>query len=359
MDANLKKILIMAGGTGGHVYPALSVADKLLARHTVVEWLGTRRGIENQLVPERGLPLHFVSISGLRGKGLLRWLVMPWQLSRAVLQALMLIRRIKPDLVLGLGGFASGPGGLAAWLLSKPLVIHEQNAVAGTTNRWLNRLSTRSLQAFPGSLRGAVTVGNPVREDILKIAPFADRRRGETERPRLLVLGGSLGALKLNQVLPEALAKMPADERPEVWHQTGKDHHQLTLNLYQRLQVKARVDAYIDAMHHAYTWADLIICRAGALTVSEVSIVGLAAIFIPYPHAIDDHQSKNARYLVDVNAARVLQENQLSSDTLCKLLKELLTDRQQLQTMAANAREIGTRDAAERVADVCLELAHG
>lgn len=357
--ANLQKVLIMAGGTGGHVYPALSVAEKLIGQNVIVEWLGTRRGIENDLVPKKNLPLHFVSISGLRGKNILRWVMLPWQLSRAVVQALLLIKRIKPDLVLGLGGFASGPGGLAAWLLSKPLVIHEQNAVPGTTNRWLNKLSTCSLQAFPNSLRGATTVGNPIRDNIVSMAPPQERLIGQHKKPRLLILGGSLGALKLNQLIPESLSGIEKSQRPEVWHQTGSAHHQFTLNLYNKLGVDGRVEPFVDSMHLAYGWADLVICRAGALTVSEISSAGVAAVFIPYPYAIDDHQAKNAQYLVEKNAALVIDEEELNVEKLKQLFTETLTNKQQLVKMAVNAREASVSDAAENVAAKCMELING
>ena len=357
--ASLPKVLIMAGGTGGHVYPALSVADKLLGDNIVVEWLGTRRGIENDLIPKRNLPLHLVNISGLRGKGLLRWLLMPWQLVAAVVQAAVLIKRIKPDVVLGLGGFASGPGGLAAWLMNKPLVIHEQNAVAGTTNRWLNRLSTKSLQAFPNSLRGANTVGNPVREDIVRILPPAERFTGERQKSRLLILGGSLGALKLNQLLPESLAIIDQAQRPDIWHQTGNAHYQYTLNLYQRLRLEARVEPFITAMHEAYAWADLVVCRAGALTVAEVSAAGVAAIFVPFPFAIDDHQSKNAQVLVECSGAIAIAERDLSAQTFADLLTAMLADKQKLLSMANNARKVSVSNAAETVAKTCMELING
>ena len=361
MNASACKVLIMAGGTGGHVYPALTVAEKLVNKNAMVEWLGTRRGIENRLVPQHNLPLHFISITGLRGKGVLRWLGMPWQLIRAVVQAIQLIRQIKPDVVLGLGGFASGPGGIAAWLLKKPLVVHEQNAVAGTTNRWLNRFAARSLQAFPNSLPGGITVGNPVRDSILNIAPPMERLGLARERAqtRLLILGGSLGALKLNQLVPQAIALLPGSKRPVIWHQTGEAHHATTMAGYQAAQIEGKVEPYIEAMQEAYSWADLVICRAGALTVSEIAAVGLAAVFIPFPFAIDDHQTKNAEYLVAANAAKLIPEVQLTPQSLATLLSELLGDRSKLLIMAENGRKVGVRNAADIVADTCLELAHG
>ena len=353
------KVLIMAGGTGGHVYPALTVADKLLDKNVAVEWLGTERGIENRLVPERSLPLHFISITGLRGKGLLSWLLMPFQLIRAVQQAIAIIKRIKPDVVLGLGGFASGPGGLAARLLRLPLVIHEQNAVAGTTNRWLNKMATQSLQAFPNSLAGALTVGNPVRDSILNIAPPSERLKQDKEKTNLLIVGGSLGALTLNKVVPEALAMLDDELKLNVWHQTGEKHFQFTQTQYRQRSVAGKIEAFVDNMNEAYTWADLIICRSGALTVSEVSAVGLAAIFIPFPYAIDDHQTKNAAFLVEANAAKLVPEKKLTANLLAEILKDLLTDRQRLLVMAENSRNVSVRDAADAVSNACMEYCHG
>lgn len=351
--------MIMAGGTGGHVFPALAVASKLMEAGALVQWLGTRRGIEAELVPNAGITLNFLDIAGLRGKGPKAWLALPWLLSKAVWQAMAVIRSFKPDLVLGLGGFASGPGGLAARMLGKPLVVHEQNAVAGTTNRWLARLAQRRLQAFPHSLANAEQVGNPVREEITRLPEPRLRLAEHRGRPRLLVLGGSLGALKLNQLLPEAVAGMSPEQRPEIWHQTGRKHLDLSRESYRRSNVEARVEPFIDNMAEAYGWADLVLCRAGALTVSEITAAGVAAVFIPFPFAIDDHQTKNACWLVDNDAALLHQESDLSPVLLQQTLHQLLSDPERLLAMAINARRLALPDAADRVANVCLEVANG
>lgn len=359
MGANERRILIMAGGTGGHVFPALAVAAKLIETGAVVEWLGTQRGIEAELVPNAGIKLNVLDIAGLRGKGAKAWLQMPWVLSKAVWQAMQVLRTYKPDVVLGLGGFASGPGGLAARILGKPLVIHEQNAVAGTTNRWLAKLAKRRLEAFPNSLANAEQVGNPVRAEITRLPEPQTRLQEHSGKPRLLVLGGSLGALKLNTLLPEALAGMSLEARPEVRHQTGRKHIDVTLQSYRDQDVEARVEAFIDDMADAYGWADLVVCRAGALTVSEITAAGVAAFFVPFPFAIDDHQSKNAGWLVDNEAAVMKQEQELSVALLQQELQHLLTSPARLRAMAVNARRLALPDAADRVAKICLEVANG
>jgi UDP-N-acetylglucosamine--N-acetylmuramyl-(pentapeptide) pyrophosphoryl-undecaprenol N-acetylglucosamine transferase len=351
------RVLIMAGGTGGHVFPALAVAEKLIAVGAAVQWLGTRRGIEAELVPQAGITLNMLKITGLRGKGAKAWLAMPWRLTRAVGQAMQVIRNYKPDAVLGFGGFASGPGGLAARLLGKPLIIHEQNAVAGTTNRWLAKLATRRLEAFPNSLPAAEQVGNPVRAEITRLSEPQLRLPEHRGKPRLLVLGGSLGALTLNQLLPEALAGMDAAARPSIWHQSGRAHLQATQQAYASRGVEARVEAFVDNMAEAYAWADLVVCRAGALTVSEITAAGVAAFFVPFPFAIDDHQSKNARWLVDNQAAVMQQERELSAASLRQELQTLFSSPERLLTMAVNARRLALPDAAGRVAAICLEVA--
>jgi UDP-N-acetylglucosamine--N-acetylmuramyl-(pentapeptide) pyrophosphoryl-undecaprenol N-acetylglucosamine transferase len=353
------KVLIMAGGTGGHVFPALAVAEKLREAGAAVQWLGTERGIEAELVPQAGIHLNVIQIAGLRGKGARAWLELPFALSRAVLQALRVVRDYRPDVVLGLGGFASGPGGLAARLTGRPLVIHEQNAVAGTTNRSLAKLATRRLEAFPNSLPGAEQVGNPVRKEITALAEPQVRLCQHPEKKRLLVLGGSLGALKLNQLLPEALAGVSEAGRPEIWHQTGRKHLDLTREAYASAGVEARVDAFIENMAEAYGWSDLVVCRAGALTVSEITAAGVAALFVPFPFAIDDHQTKNAQWLVDNNAAVLRQERDLSATSLRELLQDLLQSPERLLTMAVNARSLAHPESADRVATICLEVANG
>ncbi|MGQ9425996.1 undecaprenyldiphospho-muramoylpentapeptide beta-N-acetylglucosaminyltransferase [Gilvimarinus sp. F26214L] len=354
-----ERVLIMAGGTGGHVFPALAVASELMAQGVAVEWLGTARGIEADLVPKANIKLHYLSIAGLRGKGPKAWFSLPVKLSTAVWQALGVIRTFKPDVVLGLGGFASGPGGLAARLAGIPLVIHEQNAVAGTTNRWLAKIAQRRLAAFPVKLPAAEQVGNPVRKDISALPEPQQRLAGHTGRRRLLVLGGSLGALKLNQLLPQVLADMDAEDRPDVWHQTGPRHLQVTLDGYADANLEGRVEPFIENMAEAYGWADLVLCRAGALTVSEITAAGIAAFFVPYPYAIDDHQTLNARWLVDNQAAVLMQERDMDAERLSAELKKLLASPEHLLEMAVNARKLAHPEAATRVARICMEAANG
>jgi len=353
-----RKVLIMAGGTGGHVFPALATADKLKQQGVEVEWLGSLKGIENDLVPAAGIPLHRISVTGLRGKGRLSLLLAPFRIARAVGQALAVLHRTRPDAVLGMGGFASGPGGLAAWLTRVPVVVHEQNAVPGLTNRLLARLAKRVLCAFPQAFAGrrqAEAVGNPVRGPILDLAAPAERMTGRDGPIRLLVVGGSLGALAINRILPTALAKLPPEQQPQVWHQTGRQHLEVTQAAYAEAGVEASVVPFIDRMDRAYEWADLVLCRAGALTVSEIEIAGLAAVFVPFPHAVDDHQTANARHLEQLGAARLVQQSELDADSLAALLVEL-GDREQLLSMAQRAREQARPDAGDKVAQVCLEV---
>lgn len=353
-----RRLLIMAGGTGGHVFPALAVAEELRERDIAVTWLGTRRGIEADVVPGAGFPIRFIDVVGLRGKsGLLGKVKAPFGLLRALCQAIGVVRSVEPQCVLGFGGFASGPGGLAARLFGKPLVIHEQNAVAGTTNRILQKLATRVLEAFPNALVKGEHCGNPVRREISAIeAPQTRLSFAQGQRPRLLVLGGSLGALAINQVLPEALALLSEIERPVVVHQCGQQHLEVSRKAYEDAGVDAEVVAFVDDMAAAYGAADFVVCRAGALTVCELTAAGLGAVLIPYPHAIDDHQSENARWLVDNNAAVMMQQKDLNPAALATLLKELLVNKQQLVAMAVAARALALPDAVNTVADVCEEV---
>ena len=287
-----RPILVMAGGTGGHVYPALAVARALESHSQDIVWLGTHRGLESRVVPEAGIDIEWISVKGLRRKGVLALLIAPFQLAWALLQALTVILRRRPAAVLGMGGFVSGPGGLAAWLTRRPLVIHEQNAAAGLTNRLLARLARVVLQAFPGSFNSRVraeTVGNPVREDIAAVAAPADRYSQRSGPLRLLVLGGSQGALALNRTVPEALALLPTAERPVVRHQCGSLTIDVARRAYESLDVDVDLVPFIEDMAAAYAWADIVVCRAGALTVAELCAVGLPALFVPYPGAVDDH----------------------------------------------------------------------
>ncbi|HEU4617198.1 MAG TPA: undecaprenyldiphospho-muramoylpentapeptide beta-N-acetylglucosaminyltransferase [Gammaproteobacteria bacterium] len=355
-------VMIMAGGTGGHVFPGLAVAEALRSRSVGVVWLGTRRGLEARLVPPHGIEIEWISIAGLRGKGFAAWLAAPFRLALALGQSLSAERRRRPSAVLGLGGFVSGPGGIAARLRGKPLLIHEQNAVAGTANRGLARFASRVFEAFPGSFPAGVAaecIGNPVRESIEALAPPASRFAARAAaRPRLLVLGGSQGARALNRALPAALASLAPAERPEVRHQAGAAHAE-TDEAYRRAGVEARVDAFIDDMAEAYAWADFAVARAGALTISELAAAGLGALLVPYPHATDDHQTKNAAHMAAASAAIVISESELDSARLAADLGPLMADRSRLLAMAEAARRLARPGAAQRLAEACIELAEG
>ena len=356
MSIQPKTVLIMAGGTGGHVFPALAVADELLQRGFAVRWLGTSAGIEAELVPPRGIPLNTIAVSGVRGKGLATKLMAPLHILRAVWQARAVLRRGRPAVVIGFGGFASGPGGLAARLLGIPLVIHEQNAVAGTTNRVLARLAKRAAEAFPGTLAGARHTGNPVRAEIGALPAPAERGVGSRAPVRLLVLGGSLGATAINQLVPAALAQLAPELRPEVRHQCGRKHGEATGEAYRQVAVDASVEPFIADMAAAYGWADLVVCRAGALTVSELAAAGVGALLIPFPAAIDDHQTRNGQWLADNGAAVLVQQRDLDAGVLAQQLGELVSAPARLLAMAEAARHLARPGAARAVADMCQEL---
>ncbi|NGY05795.1 undecaprenyldiphospho-muramoylpentapeptide beta-N-acetylglucosaminyltransferase [Solimonas terrae] len=349
------KFVVMAGGTGGHVYPALAVAQELRARGHEVSWMGAPDSFEARVVPQHGFAIDFIRVSGLRGKGIGKLLQAPLLIVRAVREALAILKARRPAAVLGFGGFAAGPGGLAAWLSGRPLVIHEQNAAAGLTNRCLARLSRRVLQAFPDTFGKAVTVGNPVRAGFAELPPPATRLAHDGA-PRLLVIGGSQGARALNEQLPQALALLPAAQRPQVRHQAGRTL-EIAQRAYGQAQVEADVTAFIDDMPAAFAWADLVVCRAGASTIAEVGAAGNATILVPFPFAVDDHQTRNAAYLVDAGAAVLLPEHRLDAARLAQLLGELLGDRQRLQRMADAARSRAWHDASKTIADACLQVA--
>ena len=363
---NNKTFLIMAGGTGGHVYPALAIAKKLQEQQDQVFWLGSIGGMEQRVVTASGIAFFGISIKGVRGKGWLSKLRAPIQIARALFQAIRILRQVKPDCVIGMGGFASGPGGLAAKLLGKPLVIHEQNAVAGMTNRLLAHFANSVVEAFPGSFPRSVRtkqLGNPLREEIGQLYYQArnDQPRNDipADRPvQLLVLGGSLGAARLNECVPAAVAQLEPTIRPRIWHQTGNGHDQATQAYYQHYDVQAKVSAYLDNMAEAYQWADLVISRAGALTISELCAVGLGAILVPYPHAVDDHQTRNARTMEQAGAAWLLPQPNLEPTTLAEILKTLLEKRERIAILAQAARKLGQPDATERVAAECRRVCY-
>ena len=355
-----RPILVMAGGTGGHVYPALAVANALQQHSRDIVWLGTHRGIESSVVPAAGIDIEWISIQGLRGKGILTLLLAPFRLSLALLQSISVMIRHRPAAVLGMGGFVSGPGGLAAWLTRRPLVIHEQNAVAGLTNRLLARLARVVLQAFPGSFPAGINaeaVGNPVRADIAAIDEPALRFEKRSGAIRLLILGGSQGALALNRTVPNALKLLPQELRPVVRHQAGSRTLQTALDAYAGSGLDAEVTPFIEDMAEAYAWADLVVCRAGALTVAEIAAAGLAAIFVPFPAAVDDHQTKNARAMQEAGAAEILHEHDLDAKALAKTLAGLLASRDVLCERAIRSRALAKPEALGRISRVCLEVA--
>ncbi len=347
-------IMIMAGGTGGHVFPGLAVADHLRDRGWKVIWLGSPSGMEAKLVPSRGYAMVPVQFSGLRGKGIVTLLLLPLRLLKAFWQAARALRTHKPDVVLGMGGYVAFPGGMMASLLGRPLVIHEQNSVAGLTNRVLARVADRVLAGFPGALSKAEAVGNPVRADIAALPAPAKRFAGRSGPLKLLVIGGSLGAAALNDIVPQALALLPAAIRPEVRHQSGVQHAAALRDNYQRAGINADTVAFIDDMAGAYAQADLVICRAGALTVAELAAAGVASILVPFPHAVDDHQTGNARYLADAGAAVLMQQKDMTAQGLAALINSL--GRERLLAMAEKARSLAHADATGRVARICEEI---
>lgn len=357
--AELKKALIMAGGTGGHVFPGLAVARSMREKNIEVHWLGTEKGLEARVVPEAGIPIHYISISGVRGKGIKSLLLAPFQLTKAIAQAARVLRQLKPDVVLGMGGFVSGPGGIAAWLLRYPLVIHEQNAKAGTTNTWLSRVAKKILEGFPKTFpdsKKLSTIGNPVRTEIANLDP-PEMRLSKNAKPfRLLVLGGSLGAQALNDLVPKALALLSSDERPEVLHQTGEKHLAQAQQAYQAAGVNAEIVPFIHSMDKAYSSADLVICRAGALTIAELCVVGIGAILVPFPFAVDDHQTTNGNFMVEKNAAILIQQKELTAEKLAALLKDFYLHPEKCIAMAKAAYGLRRANATEEVVAACKEV---
>ncbi len=351
----MKTALVMAGGTGGHIFPGIAVAEVLQARGWRIVWMGNPDGMEARIVPARGYETAWVRFGALRGKGMLRKLMLPLNLLSGFWQAMRALRRIRPAVVLGMGGYISFPGGMMAALLGRPLVVHEQNSVAGLANRVLAGVAERVLSGFPQVLKKAQWVGNPVRAEIAAVAPPTERFAGRAGPLRLLVVGGSLGAAALNEAVPAALGRFAADERPQVLHQAGERQIDALRDAYARAGVQGELRPFIDDMASAYAAADLVICRAGALTVSELAAVGAASLLVPFPHAVDDHQTGNARFLADQGAAILLPQSELDADRLAALLAGL--DRDRLLQMAAAARVLARPQAAAAVASVCEEIA--
>jgi UDP-N-acetylglucosamine--N-acetylmuramyl-(pentapeptide) pyrophosphoryl-undecaprenol N-acetylglucosamine transferase len=355
-----RTILIMAGGTGGHIFPGLAVAEVLVARGWRVSWMGVRTGMEAEIVPRKGYEMVWVRFQGVRGKGVASFLLLPGRLLIAFWQAAAGIRRVQPDVVLGMGGYIAFPGGMMAALLGRPLVIHEQNAVAGTTTRLLATLADRVLTSYDSAFapkQRAIVTGNPIRTAFTQVAA-PEARFGERQgRIRLTVLGGSLGAKALNEAVPAALARLPEAERPDVVHQTGRQHLGEVEARYRELGVAARVVAFVDDMAQQLSWSDLVICRAGATTLAEVAAVGVGAVLVPFPFAVDDHQTRNAQALADAGAAILLPQTQLTPEGLADMVRTL--DRSRLASMARKARALGKPDAARAVADICEHMATG
>jgi len=350
-----RTILIMAGGTGGHIYPGLAVADALRAQGWNIVWLGAPDSMEAELVPKHGYPVAWVNFSGVRGKGLMRLLTLPFTLLRALGQSADAIFRHRPDVVLGMGGYITMPGGLMAAILRRPLVIHEQNSIAGMSNKVLAKLATRVLSGFPDVLKKTTWCGNPVRAEIAAVAEPQARFASRSGKLNVLVVGGSLGAQALNEALPNALALMSEAERPNVLHQTGKKHFETVQKLYEAAGMEADIRAFLDDMANQYANADVVICRAGALTIAELAAAGVASVLVPFPFAVDDHQTYNARFLSEQGAAVLLPQTELNAEKLAQLLREL--DRERLKAMAIAARALAKPEATQSVVNVCKELA--
>lgn len=344
-----KRIVIMAGGTGGHVFPALAVANYLMEQNWQLSWIGTRKGMESRVIPQNKIQIDWLSVNGLRGKGTLELFKMPWMLVKACLEARKILQQRQPDVVLGMGGFVAGPGGLMAKLMGIPLVIHEQNRIPGTTNRLLARMANKVLEAFPESfpvVKKAIFTGNPLRKEFMQVTNKL--ARNPSDKLNILVIGGSLGAQRLNEVVPAALAMQ---EKVTVWHQTGTAMLEQVTEVYTDKAITAKVEPFIEDVVAAYTWADLVICRAGAMTISEVAAMEVPSILIPYPYAIDDHQTANAQYLVDAGAGILIPQEQLTVDLLATTIKQQIT---RLGDMAVAARQCAKLDATEKVAEQCM-----
>lgn len=353
--SDVKRVVIMAGGTGGHIYPALACAHSFKEKGLDVQWLGSKGGMEESLVPDHDIALHSLSIKGVRGKGVLGLLVAPFRVLHAIGQAVAFLQKTKPNVVLGMGGFVAGPGGIAARVLGIPLVIHEQNAIAGTTNKLLSKVASLRLQAFDGALSNALNVGNPIRGNILN-QPVRSSRDNSAQPLRLLVVGGSLGAKAINDVMPQVLANWSFSQRLDVWHQTGKKNFDAVSTLYKSANLEARVEPYLDNMNQAYYWADVVLCRAGAMTVSELAVTGLPSILIPYPYAIDDHQTANARYLEKVGAAHLLPQPELTYEKIIMLLSRFIQSEDILSKMGVQAKSVAHPMATQDVVTHCLRL---
>ncbi|MGI0117367.1 undecaprenyldiphospho-muramoylpentapeptide beta-N-acetylglucosaminyltransferase [Zooshikella sp. RANM57] len=356
-----KTFVIMAGGTGGHIFPALATARQLLTQGHRVHWFGTPNSMEADLIAKEEIPMTLIDVGGLRGKGIQRWIKAPLMITKAICMAKYHLKNLKPHCVLGMGGYVAGPGGVAAKLLGIPLVIHEQNAIAGFTNRLLSRIATRVLEAFPGtfaSLHKVYCTGNPVRKNIVPLEKVHEKE--VNERPfRLLILGGSLGAVAINDVMPSVIAELQQKMTIEIWHQTGKKNLTQAQALYKKHGVTGKIEAFIEDMGAAYQWADLVVCRAGALTIAEVANAGVPSVLVPFPYAADDHQTKNAHYLVNHGAAELVMQQTFTKEHVQLLLTQLMTNKERLTQMATAACSLARPDATNEVVEHCLEVVKG
>ena len=357
------RVLIMAGGTGGHIFPGLAVARAMEQRGWQLGWLGSKGGMEETLVGKEKIDLNLISISGLRGNGILGWLKAPFSLTQAVFEAVKVLRNYKPQVVIGFGGFASGPGGIAAFITGTPLVIHEQNAVAGMTNKVLAKLAKKVFQAFPGAFKSAkkvTTIGNPIRNEIESLHSKNDEKVAEPKTIKILVVGGSRGALALNKNVPLILSELLSSGAIKLRHQVGKGRVEETQSFYREIGINSMeeidISEFIDDMAEAFNWADLVICRAGASTVSEVAAVGVCAVFVPYPYAVDDHQTANANWLVKEDAAICIAESKLADEASLAKVKELIGSPQEINQMAQKAKKVAYLNAATKVAEYCDAL---
>lgn len=356
-----KRLLVMAGGTGGHVFPALAVAKQLAAQGWQVRWLGTADRMEARLVPQHGFDIDFIDIKGVRGNGLIRKLAAPFKILRSIAQAKQVIGQFKPDVVIGMGGFASGPGGVAAKLSGIPLVLHEQNAIPGMTNRLLSKIATKVLCAFENTFGqeriDATVVGNPIRQELVQLGENRLQEKGEDLK--VLVIGGSLGAKVFNDLMPQVLSIASQKQSITLWHQVGRNNLEAVKSSYQELAQDGRVNVteFIDDMEAAYRWADVVVCRAGALTVSELAAVGLPSVLVPFPHAVDDHQTLNAKVLVEAGGAFLLPQSIVDAQVLADKLGLLASDTTALKTMGQKARSVAVLDATDRVSQECITLA--
>ena len=365
MISNIKtRVLIMAGGTGGHIFPGLAVAEHMKSKEISVFWLGSREGYEVEFLKGKEIKTRFIDISGLRGKGYLQILKAPFLLTRAVYQALKIIREFKPNVVLGMGGYVSGPGAVAAFLSRVPVVIHEQNAVMGTTNKIISKFAKKILVAFSTTHPDEIICGNPVNEKIITLDKKLERNEGKKYKSKLLILGGSRGALSINRNIPKALAIMTDDIELEVIHQTGFSHLESTLNVYKsELTTNAfssiKVVPFIDDISEAYKWADFVVCRSGALTISELAHVGICSILIPFPHATDDHQFENAKILERIGAAEIVLHNQFTPEFMAEKISFYASNIEARNSMSVKGKLIAEINSTERVSDECLGVAHG